>query len=448
MARDQVAIEGRDEALERLRTALHPGARRGRLVVVRGPAGIGRSALLEVAARRWWQRGVRATLVRAVREQHGARALAAALRQDLDRFGDTGLIDAISSLTRVSVASGAADSRLPAAVAEINRVFAGVGGAEPSAVLVDDVLEIADPVPLLLAAHRPGCLVVAAVRTGFESTTKEAELVQMADEVIDLPPLCEQDVESVLGGGVDLSVHRALRVALGPLYGNPGTVLAAVRELTERGMLVPERGRVALADPAAPITLPVGHDLLRRAHRIDPAATRVLAAVSFGTFDLDDLPTVASALGVDLARCERIVDELVEEELLIAAEWELLRCACPALAATVEREEADVARLLADAPGRGAEWPRATSVRFAVPSPQPSANGPRAWASADVRLVGLISSGLTNRRIGAELGLSEKTVESQLTRLFARTGCRSRVELVAVANREGRLRAARARSVA
>jgi DNA-binding NarL/FixJ family response regulator len=37
-----------------------------------------------------------------------------------------------------------------------------------------------------------------------------------------------------------------------------------------------------------------------------------------------------------------------------------------------------------------------------------------------------------------DLRVSEKTVENRLTRLFARTGCRSRVEL-ATASLEGRL---------
>jgi hypothetical protein len=54
------------------------------------------------------------------------------------------------------------------------------------------------------------------------------------------------------------------------------------------------------------------------------------------------------------------------------------------------------------------------------------------------RVVELIGEGLTNRQIALRLQLSEKTVENYLTRLFARTGCRSRVELAA-ASLAGRL---------
>ena len=49
----------------------------------------------------------------------------------------------------------------------------------------------------------------------------------------------------------------------------------------------------------------------------------------------------------------------------------------------------------------------------------------------DVRLTTMVSNGATNRQIAARLAWSEKTVERRLTRLFQRTGCRSRVELAA-----------------
>ncbi|MCA1282381.1 LuxR family transcriptional regulator [Saccharopolyspora sp. 7B] len=59
-------------------------------------------------------------------------------------------------------------------------------------------------------------------------------------------------------------------------------------------------------------------------------------------------------------------------------------------------------------------------------------------SSTESRIVRLVSDGYTNRQIAMAIQVSEKTVESRLTRLFARTGCRSRVEL-ATASLEGRL---------
>ncbi|MGW1506745.1 helix-turn-helix transcriptional regulator [Streptomyces mirabilis] len=49
----------------------------------------------------------------------------------------------------------------------------------------------------------------------------------------------------------------------------------------------------------------------------------------------------------------------------------------------------------------------------------------------DVRLIDMVSAGSTNRQIAAGLACSEKTVEQRLTRVFRRTGCRSRTELAA-----------------
>ncbi|GAB7042452.1 MULTISPECIES: helix-turn-helix transcriptional regulator [Catenuloplanes] len=68
---------------------------------------------------------------------------------------------------------------------------------------------------------------------------------------------------------------------------------------------------------------------------------------------------------------------------------------------------------------RGVRRPRARA-------PQP------AFSATEREIVGLIRQGRTNRQIAAQVRMSEKTIENYLTRLFARTGCRSRVELAAV----------------
>jgi DNA-binding NarL/FixJ family response regulator len=69
---------------------------------------------------------------------------------------------------------------------------------------------------------------------------------------------------------------------------------------------------------------------------------------------------------------------------------------------------------------------------------------PRARAARDeftdveLRIIALVRQGMTNRQIAAAVQVSEKTVENHLTRLFAKTGCRSRLDL-ATASLEGRL---------
>ncbi|TDD55083.1 helix-turn-helix transcriptional regulator [Saccharopolyspora elongata] len=457
MGREQMAIEGRDDALAALRSALRTSAPGGRLLIVRGDVGIGKTRLLDAAGRRWRARGTRvaqvrgrsrATAAEAGTDRYGVGAVVDALRQDFDRFGDCGLVDAISALTRFRQAEEPA-ARFPAVAAELNWVFGRISSRGPVAVLVDDAPAIADPVPLLQAARRPGCLVVASIRP---DEAVAAELLDLADEVIDLDPLADEHIAALAGDDLDESVHVALRAALGPLYGNPGTVLATVEALRDRGRLVADGDHLRLDDQAS-ICLPYDHDLLLRARRLGGLGPRLLATTAWlGAFGIDDLPAVADALGEDVAECGRTVDRLVENGLLVGDVRGRLCCLCPALAVSAVAEERAAVRCLA---GPAAEFPKPALLRetggsplAAAPAQPPSAA--QSWSATESRIVELIGMGLTNRRIGSALGLSEKTVESQLTRLFAKTGCRSRVALVAAANSAGSLRGAalRGRSAA
>ena len=54
-----------------------------------------------------------------------------------------------------------------------------------------------------------------------------------------------------------------------------------------------------------------------------------------------------------------------------------------------------------------------------------------------MEVIGLIADGATNAEVGAALGLSEKTVESHLRRMFDRYGVLSRTELAVLAIEEG-----------
>jgi DNA-binding NarL/FixJ family response regulator len=64
--------------------------------------------------------------------------------------------------------------------------------------------------------------------------------------------------------------------------------------------------------------------------------------------------------------------------------------------------------------------------------------GGEAFSPVEVELVGLVTAGLTNRAVAERMGLSAKTVEVYLSRIYRKTGLRSRVEL-AVAAHDGRL---------
>lgn len=59
----------------------------------------------------------------------------------------------------------------------------------------------------------------------------------------------------------------------------------------------------------------------------------------------------------------------------------------------------------------------------------------RGLTSDDRRIVGLVAEGLTNRQIAQRMHLSPKTIEVYLSRIYARTGRRSRVELAVAVQR-------------
>lgn len=62
---------------------------------------------------------------------------------------------------------------------------------------------------------------------------------------------------------------------------------------------------------------------------------------------------------------------------------------------------------------------------------------PRLPSTREVEVLSLLCAGASNDEIGARLGVSERTVESHLRRLFDRYGALSRTELAVLAVREG-----------
>lgn len=91
---------------------------------------------------------------------------------------------------------------------------------------------------------------------------------------------------------------------------------------------------------------------------------------------------------------------------------------------------AEVTRILYSLGARRSIWLRRVARRqnFSLPRNRAVSEG---LSEQGVRLIELVSEGSSNRQIAAELVCSEKTVEQRLTRLFQRTGCRSRAELTA-----------------
>lgn len=64
-------------------------------------------------------------------------------------------------------------------------------------------------------------------------------------------------------------------------------------------------------------------------------------------------------------------------------------------------------------------------------------SAPRRPSDREIQVLELVCGGASNDEVGARLGVTEKTVESHLRRLFDRYGVLSRTELAVLALREG-----------
>jgi DNA-binding NarL/FixJ family response regulator len=76
----------------------------------------------------------------------------------------------------------------------------------------------------------------------------------------------------------------------------------------------------------------------------------------------------------------------------------------------------------------------AGGLAFAV---RPDGSGLPALTGRELEVVGLVVEGRSNDEIGSALGITSKTVEGHLRRLFERLGLQSRTELATRAVREG-----------
>jgi len=329
MIRDCDALPGRGNEV----AALEKVAGRPVLVVVRGAAGVGKTALLGAVRQKWRDRGMKIVHVcfsGGVSGEFGIPAVLAAFREEFGTRCDTKLA-AVNQLSR-SDDTGCSPSDFPL-FTELTRLFGALRQSGPAAVVFDDLHTVPDPGFAIAAARYAGCTVLAACRE--EEAVEPTVLSALADQVVDLRPLTDCEIEELIAarGPVDAAVAPAVRAALGSLRGNPGAVLAIRDELERAGRLVTVRGVRCLADPTAPIALPPGHELVQRVTQLpEPAPALVALVGAAGTFPVDDLLRLAEAAGWEPAACGRAADRLVAAGVLGCAENGELFVPCPALA--------------------------------------------------------------------------------------------------------------------
>ncbi|MEU0530188.1 LuxR C-terminal-related transcriptional regulator [Amycolatopsis tolypomycina] len=332
MIRDCSALPGRGDEV----AALEKVAGRPVLVVLRGVAGAGKTAVLGAVRKKWHERGMKIIHVSFSAGDSGECGVPAVLAAFHAEFGtrcDTKLAAVNRLCSSEDTGSSPSD---PALFTELTRLFGALRQSGPAAVVFDDLHAVPDSGFTIAAARYAGCTVLAACRD--EEAVEPTLLSALADQVVDLRPLTDGEIDELLAdrGPVDPAVAPALRAALGSLRGNPGAVLAVRDELERAGRLVPVRGVRCLADPTAPIALPPGHERVRQVTRLPEPAPALAALVGVaGTIPVDALLRLAETAGWEPAACGRATDRLVAAGVLGCDERGELFVPCPALATAV-----------------------------------------------------------------------------------------------------------------
>ncbi|GAB7052337.1 helix-turn-helix transcriptional regulator [Catenuloplanes indicus] len=305
-------LPGRNAQLAALDAARRVTIAEGRFVLVAGPAGSGRTALLDTAAELWRAAGLTVLRVRG----DGFAGLLDVLREQYERLADPLLAGPLSALGELCAEDGAADrTGRPAALSQLTAAAFGLAGRRTQTIVVADDADDAPGLAAALAAVvRGNCLVVASARTA------RGRLAALADTVVDLPPLSADAVRDMLtrryGAPPDDAVLPALTAALGPLAGHPATVLSTADALAETGRLTIVHGDLCLRDARAPIALPAAHPLVAALHERGPVAVRLVTMATVTRFGLDDLPVFADAMLGDLDAYGGTVDALVRDGVL------------------------------------------------------------------------------------------------------------------------------------
>ncbi|GLY46833.1 LuxR family transcriptional regulator [Lentzea sp. NBRC 102530] len=343
MARQRGTFVGRRSALGVLAQDRQAG-----LTVIRGSEGIGKSALAQEFRRELRERGAVVLEIGCGGElpdwdQFGVTLLLAALREQFELLqADTRLPEAIDRVSRLCSPETYRSPWLRFCLLNaLSTLFGRVSVTGRIAVLVEDAHRLGDPVLAIAVMRRAGHLVVATC--ALDSASGQDKLCAVADQVVDLGPLTEDEtavlLQRTLHAEPDPMLEGVLRRALGPLWGNPAAVLGAISRLRAEERLVVVHGAMCLRAPLSPVALPDRHHLVRALARFGEAGRDlVLLAAEPAGFAVDQLPVLAAATGRPVPEYGGTTDELVTLGILDCDASARLRCRVPAVAAALRTD--------------------------------------------------------------------------------------------------------------
>ncbi|QXV58106.1 LuxR family transcriptional regulator [Amycolatopsis sp. TNS106] len=337
--------EDAQAALDRVLTG--PGA----IWVVHGPPGSGRSTVLSGLAQRGRRSGAAVLAVPAGLEP-GTVLLRLTtqlveLITALDRPELVSMLSAVAWLrTRLESGSGAGPQTTAHDLVTVLATLAPRGRI----VLQFDDFDLLPPelatVLTLVAegARATGTVTVATVTGRSRRDGPVGKVFAVADGTIGLRPLTAAETTALLPGWTtragriasDPALVTAVRAALGPLFGNPGTVAATVAGLRASGRLSVIDEHVCLTGAGTPIVLPGGHPETLLPRRLGPRARRLAAIVAVlseqSAPTLERLPWLASAAALAPSSAGQALDDLVRAGILRTGTGGTIEFVVPALA--------------------------------------------------------------------------------------------------------------------
>ncbi|MBK0865921.1 helix-turn-helix transcriptional regulator [Saccharopolyspora sp. HNM0986] len=352
MARDSGPVFGRDEQWAEISAACGRGS--GELLALHGKPGEGKTALLEAAAANSQRHGGHVLLADAA-DGDGRAAIDALLdgaRQFLERGWDPQLLDAVAAAARRRSELDQQPQRaLLPMVHELARALGVIAARAHTVIIIEDVdrcgplLSVA-LCPLVQRLRAVGCAIVFSTRTHSFAASSTWQLISLADRVVELGPLADRDVTALLTrwcaahgrAKLDQTVVEALRTALGPLFGNPGTLLSTLHDLRERGRLTVVDEHFCLSPLTEPVALPEQHALVQAVVEDGDDTERLASVLALqDRVRVDDLPMLTAAAAVGLEPSGQDLDRLVARGVLVVDVQDEVRFAVPALAATLRR---------------------------------------------------------------------------------------------------------------
>ncbi len=326
------AIVERESELSQIDAALEAAqAGAGGLLVIEGPAGIGKTSLLMAARRSGEQRGFLVLTARGAELERESpygmvrqlfeRELMAAEPEVRKRL-------LAGSAALAAVALGIEGSRLERETSAFGIphalywLAANMAERRPLLLLVDDAHWADGPSLRFVAylAHRlDGLPVCLAVATRPDEPGADMEtLVAIARDplacVLRVPPLSEAGIAALLADRLDgaAAVPRFVAACLSTTGGNPLLLRELIGALDSDGVPVTDAAadRVGRAGPRA-----VSRSVLLRIGNLDPALARLAAATAV-LGDAAELRHAAAVAGIDIGPAAAAADALADVDIL------------------------------------------------------------------------------------------------------------------------------------